>query len=54
MSWDHQAYVDFIKKHAPATDRATLLQANARPFVSKDAPKRAPPSKIFVTYYFDA
>lgn len=51
MSWDHQQYVDFIRKNAPAADRRSLLQANSRPFVSKDAPKRGKPPKIFATYY---
>ena len=26
MSWDHQKYIDFIKKEAPAADRSKLLQ----------------------------
>jgi hypothetical protein len=51
MSWDHQQYVDFINKHAPAADRKSLLQASSKPFVSKDIPKRGKPPKIFVTYY---
>ena len=51
MSWDHQEYVDFINKHAPAADRKSLLQASSKPFVPKDIPKRGKPPKIFVTYY---
>ena len=51
MSWDHQKYVDFIKKEAPAADRSSLLQANSRSFVPKDAPKRGKPPQIFATYY---
>ncbi len=51
MSWDHQQYVDFINKHAPAAVRKSLLQANSKPFVPKDIPKRGKPPKIFVTYY---
>jgi hypothetical protein len=51
MSWDHQKYVDFIKKEAPPADRSSLLQANSRSFVPKDLPKRGKPPRIFVTYY---
>jgi hypothetical protein len=51
MSWDHQQYVDFIKKHAPAAVRSSLLQANSKPFVPKDNPKPGKPPKIFATYY---
>jgi hypothetical protein len=51
MSWDHQKYVDFIKKEAPAADRSSLLQANSKSYVPKDKPKRGAPPKIFVTYY---
>ena len=51
MSWDHQKYVDFIKKEAPAADRSSLLQASSRSFTPKDAPKRGKPPQIFVTYY---
>jgi NleD-like pathogen effector protein (putative zinc metallopeptidase) len=51
MSWDHQKYVDFIKKEAPAADRSSLLQASSRPFVPKDPPKRGKSPQIFVTYY---
>lgn len=51
MSWDHQQYVDFIKKHAPAADLGSLLQANSKPFISKHAPNRGTPAKLFVTYY---
>ncbi|SEP46954.1 hypothetical protein SAMN02990966_06745 [Rhodospirillales bacterium URHD0017] len=51
MSWDHQKYIDFIKKEAPAADRSKLLQTISKPFVLKDPPKRGAPPKIFVTYY---
>jgi Effector protein len=51
MSWDHQQYVDFIKKHAPAAVRSSLLQANSKPYVPKDIPTRGKPPKIFATYY---
>ncbi len=51
MSWDHQQYVDFINKHAPAAVRKSLLQDNSKPFVPKDIPKRGKPPRIFVTYY---
>ena len=51
MSWDHQKYVDFIKKEAPAADRSSLLQANSRSFTPKDPPKRGKSPQIFVTYY---
>jgi hypothetical protein len=51
MSWDHQKYVDFIKKEAPAADRSSLLQASSRSFTPKDAPKRGKHPQIFVTYY---
>jgi hypothetical protein len=51
MSWDHQKYIDFIKKEAPAADRSKLLQTDSKPFILKDPPKRGAPPKIFVTYY---
>ncbi|HKV13874.1 MAG TPA: M91 family zinc metallopeptidase [Reyranella sp.] len=51
MSWDHQRYVDFITKNAPAADRGSLLRASSRPFVSKDVPGRGRSPKIFATYY---
>ncbi len=51
MSWDHQKYVDFIKKEAPAADRSSLLQASSKPFTSKNVPKRGKRPQIFVTYY---
>ena len=51
MSWDHQKYIDFIKKEAPAADRSKLLQTSSKAFTPKDPPKRGTPPKIFVTYY---
>ena len=47
---DYQQYADFIKKNAPAAQRATLLAANSKPFADKGGAKAAKP-KIFVTYY---
>lgn len=47
---DFQQFADFIKKNAPAAQRASLLAANSTPFVDKGAAKTAKP-KIFLTYY---
>jgi hypothetical protein len=50
MAWDYDQYADYIKKHAPASERSSLLKADAKPFVPK-GDKAGKPAKIFATYY---
>ena len=44
MSWSHEKFVDYVRKHAPLAERGSLTRAATKPYDAKY-------TKIFLTYY---
>jgi len=44
MSWDHERFVDFVRKHAPSAEQGSLVPAASKPYSGKHP-------KIVLTYY---